>query len=160
MVKTLVLGVVDIPYVQSPEPLKPRKDGRPAKPKKLKSGEQTTGMIAEILEDKYQIMQRFFDMHKANIAEDLTEAMAGSLESLLMGAPPRADLFASGTSKIEQQFRSFLENKEMDKLGIAGVPTAAALAGISHRFKGKFGPERPSFIDTGLYASAMKSWIK
>jgi hypothetical protein len=63
------------------------------------------------------------------------------------------------TSKIERRFKEFLTNKEMD--GQPGVPTKAALAGRSKRFKRAYAkrPSRPSFVDTGLYRGAFKSWF-
>ena len=78
----------------------------------------------------------------------------------MMGAPVDAGSpFAAGESQIENRFKQFLSLREVEKLGIPGVPTKAALAGVSHRFKGKKGGRRPSFIDTGLYQASFKAWI-
>lgn len=146
----LVLGVVDVPYASE--------EGK------------TTGDIAEILEAKYHIMEHFFQMHDADIAKCLEDALAGSIENMLLGAPAPADPYAAGTEKINDMFRRFLAERELDQLGYPGIPTAAALAGVSNRFKDKGrsrrakaeaageDPSRPSFIDTGLYQSAFKSW--
>jgi hypothetical protein len=76
-----------------------------------------------------------------------------------MGAPPSIDAFGAAQGKIDALFRKFLTSKEMDGLGIPGVPTLASLEGISRRFKRGHGPARPSFIDTGLYESDFKSWV-
>lgn len=135
----LHLGVVDVPY----------------------STGQTTGDVASILEAKYGVMDHFARAHESDIAADLESSLEGELENLLLGAPRSSDPFASATSKIEHRFRKFLSKKEMDRLGVPGVPTAASLAGYSKRFKQKQkksrGP-RPSFIDTGLYQANFKAW--
>jgi hypothetical protein len=143
----LVLGVVDLPYS--------RRGRRGSK------GSQTTGDIAEILESKYHVMAHFVEQHGPEIGDDLANAMAGNLESILMGAPPRGDMFAGATSQIEDRFRKMLAAKELDALGYPGIPTEAALKGVSHRFKGKrSGGPRPSFQDTGLYSSSFKAQIE
>lgn len=153
---TLHLGVSDIPYTNS-------------------KGAKTTGDVAEILESKYGVMQAFVNLHGNDIAKAIEGSVVGAFESAMMGAPPRNDIYGTGTSEIEEMFRRFLSGREMDGLGIAGVPTAAALAGKSARFKSGYvkkirlripelgavtiQPSRPSFIDTGLYEGSMKAWV-
>lgn len=138
---TLHLGVVDVPYADA--------------------GGKTTGDVAEILEDKYHVMRIFFELHDKRIAEWLEDGLSGSLENLLAGAPPRNDVFGEAMEKIQIRFRHFLANKEMDALGYPGIPTAASLKGVSHRFKRPYKrrPARPSFIDTGAYQKNFKAWI-
>jgi len=144
----LHLGVIDFPYVsQSGE----KKSG--------KIVVETTGDVAEILEGKYHIMEHFFELHGDDIAAALEDGLAGALETLLLGGSPATDLFASGAAKIEEIFRRFLESRELETLGYPGIPTQSALLGISHRFKKKRGPRRPSFIDTGAYEGAFKIWL-
>lgn len=139
---TLHLGVIDLPYTYG-------------------SGSKTTGDVAEILEDKYHVMEHFYELHSVQIVENISDSLVGSFESLMSGAPPRGDLYAGGTAKIEEAFKNFLTNKEMDALGYPGVPTAAAQRGVSHRFKKPYKKRapRPSFIDTGLYESSFKAWV-
>jgi len=50
--------------------------------------------------------------------------------------------------------------KEVEKLGIPGVPTKAALRGVNHRLKHPYRRRgaRPSFVDTSLYMSSFKAW--
>jgi hypothetical protein len=144
-VPVLHLGVADVPY------------NEPAT-KKAPSGE-TTGGVAELLEDKYHIMRIFFEEHKSDVALALENSLAGALENLLMGAPANVTPLGEGAAKIESAFKRFLEDKEMDRLGYPGVPTKASLLGISRRFKGKRGPPRPSFVDTSLYESSFKTWL-
>ncbi len=149
----LHLGVADVPYINAPAPVK-----RGRKPKSSGTNE-TTGEVAERLENKYHVMQVFYEQHKADVAAALEGALAGALENLLAGAPSSVAPFGEGAAKIETMFKRFLSDKEMDRLGYPGVPTMASLLGISHRFKGKRGPVRPSFIDTGMYQTSFKAWI-
>jgi hypothetical protein len=132
------LGVTDIPYTE---------------------GTQTTGDVAEILEDKYHVMQVFYEQHKEDVAVDLEKSLSGQLENMMAGSPPPNKPFGSAESAIEDRFKRFLGEAEMDALGYPGVPTSAALRGVSHRMNIKKGPPRPSFIDTGLYQSSMVCWI-
>ncbi len=133
---TLHLGVIDIPYEDE---------------------DTTTGDVAEYLEDKYQIMQTFFDRYEREIVDMMSEDMAGQLENLLAGFPPQKDPFAQSMSKIHNLFSAFLTSQEMN--GMPGVPTRRALEGISKRLKNKKGNPRPSFIDTGTYQGAMMAWV-
>jgi hypothetical protein len=137
----LHLGVIDQPY---------------------QTGRESTGDVAEILEGKYGVMDHFVKKHEQDIANDLENSLKGALENVLLGGPPSSDPFAAATSAIDNRFKKFLSSKEMDSLGVAGVPTQASLAGTSKRFKQKQkkdrGP-RPSFIDTGLYQASFKSWV-
>jgi hypothetical protein len=85
--------------------------------------------------------------------------MLGAFETRAMGGPV-VDPYASAGQNIENAFRQFLSLKEMDKLGVPGVPTQAALEGRSKRFKSGKGPApRPSFIDTGQYQSTFRAWV-
>lgn len=133
---TLHLGVIDIPY----------------------EGENTTtGDVAEHLEEKYQIMQTFFDRYGNDISALMSNDLAANLENLLAGAPPIRDPLAESMSRVHDLFVAFLDNEEMN--GMPGVPTHRALLGISKRFKRKKGDPRPSFIDTGTYQASMRSWV-
>ena len=151
----LHLGVLDVPY-QLPPPTGKRR-------RKITAGTQTTGDVAGWLEDKYHLFENFYQLHQEDIAGDLEHSLAGTLENLLLGAPAAdpSQAFASATSQIEDRFKRFLSEKEMEKLGYPGVPTQAALRGVSHRFAHPYAKRapRPSFIDTGLLQASMKSWI-
>ena len=131
------LGVIDIPY----------------------DDEATTGSVAEELEENYAVMGGFIELHINEVAAAVTDSLAGSLESLMMGAPLRANPFDGAMSKIEQGFRTYLDREEIAKLGRSGVPTKAAKQGKSTRFKREYGPRRPSFIDSGLYQTSFKAWV-
>lgn len=135
------LGVSDIPYSND-------KDGK------------TTGDVAEILEAKYGVMGAFADAHSDDIVHAMKSSIEGAFESMLASAP-RNDVYGSGTSEIEDRFQRFLDDKEIEGLGIAGVPTKAALAGVNHRLKHPYKKRaaRQSFIDTGTYQLSMRAWI-
>lgn len=140
----LHLGVIDLPYNEVGEGNKPG---------------TTTGDVALILETKYGVMGAFYQKHKDDVSEAITDGLAGALENIMMGAPA-GDPFAEGTSAIEEQFKGFLSSGEIEGMGIAGVPTEAAKKRRSLRFKKKKAKNaRPSFIDTGLYQTSMKSWV-
>ncbi|HHE5967920.1 TPA: hypothetical protein ACPE2G_000286 [Citrobacter braakii] len=134
---TFHLGVIDLPYEDE---------------------NTTTGDVAEYLEEKYQIMQTFFDRYGNDIADLMSKDLAASLENMFAGAPPPKDPLAESMSKVHDLFVGFLDNTEMN--GLPGVPTRRALEGISKRFKSGKGPKpRPSFIDTGTYQGAMRAWV-
>lgn len=148
---TLHLGVLDIPYAQAP---KGKRSRRP--------GTETTGDVAEWLENKYHVMEIFFEQKAESlIVPELEKSITGAIVNLFAGAPPTADPFGGATAKIEDAFKQFLSTKEMEKLGYPGVPTQAALMGVSHRFAHPYKrrPPRPSFIDTGLYQASIKAWF-
>ena len=147
----LHLGVNDVPYSHS------------ANTGKSKTGKQrvsTTGEVAEILEDKYSVMGTFWSLHQDEVVAELEGAIGGALETLLTSESSSARVSESITSDIEDMFQKFLSGREMDGV-VAGVPTAAAQAGVSHRFKHPYARRapRPSFIDTGLYESSFKAWV-
>lgn len=152
MTTTLHLGVVDMPYAHDPKGT-------------------STGDVAEILEVRYHVMEVFFELHRHDIAADLEHSVAGAIEALMQGAPPEnSSPFGRAEAEIEKRFKNFLDSQEIERMGIPGVPTQAALDGVSHRFKNprymKKGKKlvkrqrRPSFIDTGLYEASMKAWFE
>lgn len=156
--RRLHLGVIEQPYVNAPAP------GQ----KKATSSTVTTGDVAGWLEDDYGIMQHFFDANDQKIADALAASVAGSLENLLMGAPPSQNVFGAAESKIQHMFHRFIQTAQMDKLGVPGVPTQAAKdrasgAKRSTRMKNrkKGGNTQPiSFYDTGLYMDSFVAWIE
>lgn len=159
--RILHLGIVDVPYVDKEAPAAQRKRIKAGKPPA--ANELTTGDVAEILEDKYHVMEVFYELHKDDIAKNLENSVAGALETIMLGGPSDIDPFGGGTSEIDERFNDFLTNREMEKLGYEGVPTQAALDGVNHRLKhpyAKKNKRRPSFIDTGLYQRSFKSEVE
>lgn len=159
----LHLGVLDQPYIE-PTPAggkKRRRGGGPDKSQASKYTGVTTGMVAGWLEDRYHVMEHFAELHGPEIVTAVEDSLKGSIESFLMGAPVTLDVFGSATSKIEDAFKQMLSQRELDRLGYPGIPTLAAMRGVSHRFKRPYvrRPERPSFVDTGLYVASFKAWV-
>lgn len=119
----------------------------------------TTGDVAEILEDKYEVMEGFVYLHKDDIQEALVNGLGGAIENLMSGV--KTDPFGEAMSTIETGFKQYLTREEIVYTHSPGkVPTMAALLGHTKRKKGKTGNRRPSFIDTGIYQSSFKSWIE
>jgi hypothetical protein len=163
---TLNLGVVVVPYANEaqPEKIPQAKKGKANKPVKPKSasGTQTTADVAEILEEKYGVMDTFAFAMLPDIAKDLEESLAGALETLMMGGRPSANPFASAESAITARFKNFLATGAIEHMGIEGVPTQAALDGVNHRLKhpyAKSNPRRESFVDSGMYQSHFIAWM-
>ncbi len=155
----LILGVMDIPYSRSQQTQVGMRVRPPAAP-----GNTTTGDVAEILEARYRIMEKFYEIHGEEIAVDMTEVLQGKLENLMMGAPgdPFESVFQEGDlSKVEERFRTMLDNRELDGR-VSGVPTQAAQSGVSHRMLHPYAARgaRPSFIDTGTYQASMRAWVE
>lgn len=153
---TLVLGVIDFPYALTPS------SDRRRRRRGAKRAPPSTGDVAEILEGQYHIMEVFYHQHEDDITEALTNALEHAIENLEAGAPLNIDAFGSATSKIEDKFKAFISNREMEQLGYPGVPTEAAKRGVSHRMARPYKRRapRPSFLDTGTYMSAMKAWVE
>lgn len=144
----LVLGVVDVPY--SDGNVKSEKSSSPT----------TTVDVAQILEEKYGIMQAFYDAHKVDITQSLVNSAEGALEDIFTGGQV-VDPFAEAGQFVQSEFRTFLMTAEIESMGVPGVPTQASIKRRSLRFKNKVasGP-RPSFIDTGTYEMSMRAWVE
>ncbi|MEJ0017531.1 MAG: hypothetical protein WDN25_13390 [Acetobacteraceae bacterium] len=167
---TLHLGTIDVPYSASSYsgPTSPKRvigqarRGKANTPHNAAPNTTTTGDVAEILEAKYHVMEVFYeDVGADAVAKAIEHSVADAIESLAMGAPADIDPHAGAMSEIETAFKLFLSQKEIEAVGIPGVPTKAALLGVSHRFAhphAKRAP-RPSFIDTGLYQANFKAWV-
>ena len=142
--RTLVLGVIDQRY-----------DNKGA------DEATTTGEVAKILEDEYQIMERFYFAHEDDVQEMLNDSIQGQIENLLVGAPAPASPFEQANSEIKSLFDRFITEREMDHMGVPGVPTQASLGGKSKRFKsGESGTVRPSFVDSSLYLNSFIAWVE
>lgn len=123
----------------------------------------TTGDVAGYLERRYHPIEVFYNENAEAIQGQIVEGYGDALESLLMGAPAQdfETVLNAGTSGVEKLFHQFLESGEIEKLGMPGAPTKAAVARKSGRFKkGKAKRARPSLIDTGLYDSSFKAWVQ
>lgn len=164
---TLHLGVISVPYAHAPAaPTKvaQARAGKANAPKATTSAGATvtTDEVARWLEAKYHVMEHFVELHQNDIADALAETMLSAIENVQLGAPiDGSNALASAFGAIENDFKKMLTSKELDSLGYPGIPTKAALDGVSHRFKSKRGPKgRPSFVDSGLYEASFKVWTE
>ena len=132
----LNLGVMDVPYSHSAE------------------GE-TTFEVAEILENKYSVMQIFLDMHMQDIATDLENGIAGAIDNAFMGNPSK-DLFAGAMSRTEERFRQYIDTEEH---GIRLKKQDAPKAGGRKKRQYKKVERVTPFIYSGLYRISFRSWI-
>ena len=124
-----------------------------------RNGGLTTADVAGFLEAKYGLMAAFARVHERDIADAVELSVGRALEALVMGRV--VDVWGGGMSAIGQEFRDFISSREAERVGIPGTPTQAALRGVSHRFAHPYAKHarRPSFRDTGLLMSSMRSWV-
>lgn len=161
---TLHLGVIDLAYSDADT-----------------AGGQTTFQVAEILEEKYQVMKVFVQQHEDEIVKAVTDRYRNVLNRVLEGNSRALNEREWPMPKIVSAFRDYLSNDEWQK--VTGRSIAAAKAGISHRFKdptgravrvgsiasgkatkytigaARQGEPRPAFIDTGLYQRSFQAWL-
>jgi hypothetical protein len=123
------------------------------------NGAQTTADVAQILEDKYHIMEIFFEENVETIGDSVVQSMADAFDLLVdTGSPPDRIFPQEGQADIQVAFNKFIDTQAMDGVQ-PGVPTKAALNGVQTRFKTRKGPPRPSFRDTGLYEQSFRAWV-
>ena len=140
----LKLGVIDVP-----EP----------------NGNTTYG-VGKILEDKYTLFSSFADMHQQDIANDLSDSVAGAIETYLATGRMPKNPFSAANEQITNRLKKFIYTEELAGK-VAGVPTQAALEGVTTRKVGrkkfkrtKTGVRRPSFIDSGVFEASTKVWVE
>lgn len=149
----LHLGVLDVPHGGEKESL-------------------STGDVAEILEEKYHIMEIFYEQHVEDvIVPALEENLQGQFERMLSGGGDSGFTETEGESKIrsgarqegfeksmvvgvtdsiKKAFDDFITLNEMDALGYPGIPTAASgrstlrKGGVQHRFVHPYAKANPS----------------
>ena len=126
-------------------------------------GGKTVVDVAEILEDKYHVMQKFFEKYESEIVDLMGEAITGAFESVMRGAPPPPNPHQSAMEKIQEYFNTFLDQEQIPSSSSPRIPTDAALKGTNHRLKHpyrKSNPRRPSFIDTSTYEDSFRAWVE
>lgn len=171
---TLHLGVIDQPYTSydgGKKAANPKRRGKAAPPPAKAKRTVTTAQVAGWLEARYHVMEIFYEVD-GGVQAALRESVQDAMENVMMGAPVGANPFLEATSDIQRRFKQFISNRTMETLGYPGVPTKAALEGISSRFKAHrsgqglvrrkgsvAGLRRPSFRDTGLYQASFMAWV-
>lgn len=138
----LVLGIDDVAYADPSG-----------------GGVTTTGDVAEILESRYHVMEIFWEEHREEIGEWLSDALADQIQDMANGAPISNDPFLDAEQNIEASFRDFIETGEIEKIS-PDTPTQAALEGRTKRRKNQKGPRRVSFRDTGLYVRSFRARVE
>lgn len=161
----------------------------------------TTGDVAVILEDRYHIIELYVEeIGHEHIARAFEESAKTAIEDIFSGKQTGAAEYMAGgssemfaltgdaTQEIEDSFRIFIDQKELDFV-MPGVPTFASTGGeisvteysvdkagnpkvrtvrrqrgaVNHRLKhpyAKDNPPRPSFRDTGLYQASFRAWVE
>lgn len=157
---TLHLGVLVQPY-RSFELTAIRKGGKTRR-KRVPGAIRpvTTGDVAGFLEARYGLMETFYRVRGAVVGQAMEDSLSGALESLLMGRA--VDPWGSATQEIQANFREWISSRAAEQAGMPGVPTKAALMGVSHRLRHpyrKSNPRRPSFRDTGLLLASFRTWV-
>jgi hypothetical protein len=164
----LHLGVIDVPYSHDTKgELEKKLQSASARAKVVKDKPPakdlgvTTGDVAEFLEAEYHVMELFAEeAGRDAITEAIGRSISNGIEDVFAGGPPDIDITQDAMAEIEETFRIFIDQRELDGV-MPGVPTMAALKGVNHRLLhpyAKGNPERPSFKDTGLYQASMKAW--
>ena len=118
---------------------------------------QSTGDVAEILEERYHVMETFRDQNIDFISEALTDGFLGAIENAFAGAPQDADIFASAMAAIEDRFHDFIDREE------SGIKTKAKekpLAGGRKKRQYRRVKAKTTFVDTGLYRNSFIAWVK
>jgi hypothetical protein len=169
MTITLHLGVIDQPYgVKAPRRVRSvmRKGQKPVRSTAPAAGAETTGDVAQYLEDRYHVMEVFSEIEGQAIADSLAGSMSDAIDRLLQTGQPPATIFPTeGQPKIQAAFNRFIDSRAMDGLQ-PGVPTAAAggeTGKVSRNSRKKAGVQagsRPSFKRTGLYEQSFRAWVE
>jgi hypothetical protein len=159
VIATIYLGVDDVLYRY--EQTAVGKNGKPLKKMRKVEGSETTYEVAKRLEEKYKVMEHFFEDEEEFIAKSLTDSMEKALEAILSGAPATFDPFGRAASLIQDRFKQYLFLKKLD-FRVDGVPTQASLDGVNHRMAHPYAKRdpRPSFIDTGNYETHFRVWVE
>lgn len=165
----IYLGFEETPYTSVLERghivtlRKKRRELRESRKRGFKTG-KTAGTVADYLEKQYHIVDVFWAMHGDEVVDLINDIAAERLEKVLAGELNIKDTSLARMSKpampkIQAMFRNFLDKREMD--GQEGVPTTAAINGISHWYRQERGRgQRPSFVDSGIYRAAFRAWIE
>lgn len=130
---------------------------------------KTTFDVAERLEERYHVMELFFkEVGIDLIAKALEHSVEVAIKNVFTESlandeplsPSKQGPLSDAMNEIEAAFKHFLSLQFLDEVA-RGVPTTAARKGVNHRMKHPYAPrpERPSFIDTGLYETNFKAWI-
>ena len=143
---TLHLGVIDVAYSDPDN-------------KSL----STTGEVAEVLEERFEVIGTFYELYGQKIADEIASVMASEINAMAKGEPLGNLPIQKAMEKIRTWFSNYLDQGEWE--ASTGIKIGVAQEGVSHRFKdarnlaGKRG-SRPAFVDTGLFQASFRSWME
>lgn len=125
--------------------------------------------VGKILEEKYTLFSSYVEMHQKDIERELCEALVGAFETFQATGNIARQPFDAAGQELSLGLKKFIYEEELAGK-VAGVPTLAALEGVTTRkvsrgkktkFKRtKTGIRRPSFIDSGVFEASTKVWIE
>jgi hypothetical protein len=162
----LHMGFINTPYTKKTimRPITSAKEESKRKHRRGFTKTMTAQDVANILEEKYGIVDTFSMIYEDEINNMMKEGFAEIAENMLSKkieytSANIKNLMKPYTNQIVNIFRSFLDHEEMNGM-VEGVPTAASLGGVRHGRgrKTKRGIQRPSFIDTGIYRASFRVW--
>ena len=129
--------------------------------KRRKLAPKSTGDVMAILEAKYGVIHEFYENKYPQIDKIIMQHIKADIENQMAGGKGLANPIKPAMPEVEELFRKFIDKRQVEKLGIPGVPTEAALMGVRHvRGKKTTGSRRPSFDDTGLYKKSFRAWVE
>lgn len=134
----------------------------------------TSHSVGTQLEKNYGLFSTFADYDMQNIVNDLADAACGALETYENTGAVPVNAFAAAGDSITDRFKKFITEGQVERMGIRGVPTQAALEGRTLRTKsGKNitkvkkgqqykefkGDRRASFVYSGIFEASLKVWV-
>jgi hypothetical protein len=148
------MGFLNTPYTKQniAAPVRAAKAVR-AQPRRGFTKTMTAEDVGDILENKYNILEVFSQIHGEEIMElaheSFTDVIVKTLSEYRKPVSQRmVDYMQPKTREVEKMFKSFIRMEEMN--GIPGVPTNASITGKGRRSR----RAGPSFIDTGIYLAS------
>ncbi|HSY75450.1 MAG TPA: hypothetical protein VK890_01260 [Bacteroidia bacterium] len=165
---TLHFGFVQTPYTSETR-FRPATSAKAAEKLKRKRGFRSTmtaDKLANILEAKYNIVHTFSEVHDEDIRDIINNGFKEVAERMILERKGHSkaslkNLMKSATRQVEELFKAFLDNEEMNGR-VEGVPSKAATKGkLGGRGRiTRSGIARPTFVNTGIYKNSFRAWIK
>jgi hypothetical protein len=134
---------------------------RLTKPQRAYGEGKTTLEVAQELEDKYHIVEKFLEMEEDRINELAGDVITDAFEDIEKFTRHKWKKRTKAMEGIESRFRANLVGRKYDGV-LSGVPTMAAIRGVSHLNQHPYAKRasRPSFIDTGMYMRSFRAWLE
>jgi hypothetical protein len=161
----LHMGFIGTPYTYETKgaPIRSAKIEEARKRKRGFSRTMTADKLAGILERKYEIVQVFNEIYENEITEMIHNGFREVAEHMISNRKTGTTtigmkrLMKPYTDKIQEMFRTFIDNEEMNGL-VEGVPTAVSVTGRGGwKWRRKPGP---SFVASGIYRASFRAWVE